>query len=153
MNAPTQFAAVAAIALAAAGGTFLTKGPPQRMLRCDPAALKPDEICLEQIPASTPVVWVDARPRAEWLKNGLPGSLLWNLDPAEDASAFEADVAVKLAETPRAIVYCGDENCGLSRQIAERIRKIGMEAEVSVLHGGWRALNEAGRVRNSSRSP
>lgn len=153
MNALAQLAAITAIALAAAGGTFLIKGPPQRVLRCDPARIKPDEVCLEQIPADTAVVWVDARSRADWQKNGLPGSLLWNLDPTEDAAAFEAEVAIQIAETPRAIVYCGDENCGVSRQVAERIRALGLEAEVSVLHGGWRALHEAGRVSDSSQNP
>jgi rhodanese-related sulfurtransferase len=153
MNALAQLVTIAAVSLAAAGGTFLIKGPPQRALRCDPAAIQPDEVCLEQIPDGAAVVWVDARSRADWEKNGLPGSVLWNLDPAEDATAFEAGVAMKIAETPRAIVYCGDENCGVSRQVAARIREIGMEADVSVLHGGWRALNEAGRIRNPSRNP
>ncbi len=153
MNAWVQLAAISAVALTAAGGTWLIKGPPQRTLACDPASLKPDEVCLEQIPAAAEVVWVDARPRAEWRKNGVEGSLLWNLDPSEDAQAFEAEVAVRVAVTPRVIVYCGDENCGVSRQIAGRIRDLGMGAEVSVLHGGWRALNEAGRVRSSSRNP
>lgn len=153
MNALAQLAIITAIALAAAGGTFLIKGPPQRALRCDPATIKPDEVCLQQIPADAPVVWVDARSRADWQKNGLPGSLLWNLDPAEDAAAFEAEVAMKIAEVPRAVVYCGDENCGVSRQVAARIREIGLEADVSVLHGGWRALSEAGRVTSSSRNP
>jgi rhodanese-related sulfurtransferase len=153
MNAVAQLAIITTIALAAAGGTFLIKGPPQRALRCDPATIKPDEVCLEQIPADAAVVWVDARSRADWQKNGLQGSVLWNLDPAEDAAAFEAEVAMKIAETPRAIVYCGDENCGVSRQVATRIREIGLEVEVSVLHGGWRALSEAGRVTNSSRNP
>jgi rhodanese-related sulfurtransferase len=153
MNALAQLATIAVMSLAAAGGTFLIKGPPQRALRCDPAAIQPDEVCLEQIPADAAVVWVDARSRAEWEKNGLPGSVLWNLDPAEDAPAFEAAVAMKIVETPRAIVYCGDENCGVSRQVAARIREIGLEVEVSVLHGGWRALNDAGRVRNPSRNP
>jgi rhodanese-related sulfurtransferase len=153
MNALAQLMTVAAIALAAAGGTFVIKGPPHRGLRCDPAAIKPDEVCLEQVPADAAVVWVDARSRADWEKNGLPGSLLWNLDPAEDTAAFEAEVAMKIVETPRAVVYCGDENCGVSRQVAQRIRDLGLEAEVVVLHGGWRALSEAGRVRNSSRNP
>jgi rhodanese-related sulfurtransferase len=153
MNALSQLVTIAAIALAAAGGTYVIKGPPQRALRCDPAAIKPDEVCLEQIPADAAVVWVDARSRSEWKKNGLPGSVLWNLDPAEDAAAMEAEVAMKIAGTPRAVVYCGDENCGVSRQVAERIRALGMGAEVSVLHGGWRALSEAGRVTSSNRNP
>jgi rhodanese-related sulfurtransferase len=153
MNAAGQLALISAIALAAAGGTWLVKGPPVRVMSCDPATLKPDEVCLQQIPADAEVLWVDARSRAEWMNNGLPGSVLWNLDPAEDMQAFEAEVAVRVAAVARVVVYCGDENCGVSRQIAERIRALGLGAEVSVLHGGWRALSEAGRVRNSSPDP
>jgi rhodanese-related sulfurtransferase len=129
------------------------KGPPQRALVCDPAAIAPDEVCLQEIPADAAVLWVDARPRAEWEQNGLSGSVLWNLDPSEDMTVFEAETAMRIMETPRVIVYCGDENCGVSRQVAERIRALGLGAEVSVLHGGWRALAEAGRVKGSSRNP
>jgi rhodanese-related sulfurtransferase len=153
MNSLGQLGLIAAISLAAAGGTWLLKGPPERVLRCDPAMLKPDEVCLEAIPAGMDVVWVDARPRAAWEKNGVPGSLLWNLDPAEDMQAFEAEAAVRIAANPRVIVYCGDENCGVSRQVAARIRALDLGAEIHVLHGGWRALSEAGRVKGSSPKP
>lgn len=150
MNTVTQLAVIAAISIAAAGGTYLIKGPPTRLLHCDPATLKPDEICLQTISAGADVVWVDARNRSDWEKNGVPGSLLWNLDPNEDMQVFEADAAVRIAANPRVIVYCGDENCGVSRQVAERIRALDLGAEVSVLRGGWRALSEAGRVKGSS---
>jgi len=76
--------------------------------------------------------------------------VLWNLDPSEDMQAFEAEIAMRIMELPRVIVYCGDENCGLSRQIAERIRGLQLGAEVSVLRGGWRALSEAGRIKGSN---
>jgi rhodanese-related sulfurtransferase len=153
MNPWRQLVVIAAVSLAAAAGTFWVKGPPSRLFRCDPATLKPDEICLAAIPVGAEVVWVDARSRADWEKNGVPGSLLWNLDAAEDLQAFEAATAVRISATPRVIVYCGDENCGVSRQIAGLIRGLDLGAEVSVLRGGWRALSEAGRVRNSSRKP
>ena len=146
MNPQLQLALIAAVSFAAAGGTFLIKGPPNRLFRCDPASLKPDEICLEKIPAGDEVLWVDARSRSAWEKSGVPGSLLWNLDPAEDMQAFAAAAAVRIVATPRVIVYCGDENCGVSRQIATRIRELDLGAEVWVLRGGWRALSEAGRV-------
>jgi rhodanese-related sulfurtransferase len=136
--------------LAAAGGTYQIKGPPARTLSCDPAALKPGEVCLEQISPEAKVLWVDARLRKDWMKNGLPGSVLWNLDPGEDMQAFEADIAMRIMEMPRVIVYCGDENCGLSHQIADKIRGLQLGAEVSVLHGGWRALSEAGRIKDSN---
>jgi len=144
-----QLAVIAVLSLAAALGTYWLKGPPNRLFRCDPASLKPDEVCLATIPAGAEVLWVDARSRAEWMKNGVPGSLLWNQDVTEDMQAFEAAVAVAIVTTPRVIVYCGDENCGLSRQIATRIRALDLGAQVSVLRGGWRALNEAGRTRTT----
>ncbi|MEO5916149.1 MAG: rhodanese-like domain-containing protein [Luteolibacter sp.] len=150
MNSIGQLAAIGFISLTAAGGTFWLKGPPARTVICDPATLKPDEICLQQISPDQKILWVDARHRKDWEKNGLPGSVLWNLDSEEDMQAFEADIATRIMETPRVIVYCGDENCGLSRQVAERIRSLQLGAEVSVLHGGWRALSEAGRTKDSS---
>jgi len=150
MNSLGQLAAIGFISALAAGGTFWLKGPPVRTLRCDPATLKPDEICLQQISPDEPVLWVDARHRKDWEKNGVPGSALWNLDADEDMQAFEADIAMRIMETPQVIVYCGDENCGLSRQVADRIRSLQLGAEVSVLHGGWRALSEAGMVKDSN---
>ena len=150
MNAAGQLAAIAIISLAAAAGTFWIKGPPERLFVCDPATLKADEVCLQQISPTEKILWVDARLRKDWEKSGLPGSVLWNLDPSEDMQAFEADAAMRIIETPRVIVYCGDENCGLSRQIAERIRGLQLGAEVSVLRGGWRALKDAGRIKDSN---
>jgi len=149
MNALGQLLAIGGISLAAAGGTFLIKGPPGRLFVCDPATLKAGEVCLQQIAADSKVLWVDARSRSEWEKNGVPGSILWNLNPGEDMQAFEAEAAMRIMETPRVIVYCGDENCGLSRQIAERIQGLELGAEVSVLRGGWRTLQEAGRTMDS----
>jgi rhodanese-related sulfurtransferase len=153
MNAIGQLLAIGSISLAAAGGTFLLQGPPERSFVCDPATLKPDEICLEQIASEAEILWVDARSRKDWGKSGLPGSLLWNLDPGEDMQVFESEAAMRIMETPRVVVYCGDENCGLSRQVAERIRSLQLGAEVSVLHGGWRALKEAGRIKDSNPTP
>jgi rhodanese-related sulfurtransferase len=153
MKAVAQLAVITVLSIAAAGATWWIKGPPTRLLHCDPATLKEDEVCLESIPPDAEVVWVDARSRADWEKNGVPGSLLWNLDPTEDMQAFEATIAAGILMSPRVIVYCGDENCGVSRQVAERIRALDLGAKISVLHGGWRALSEAGRVKGSSPKP
>ncbi len=153
MKAVAQLAVITALSIAAAGATWWIKGPPTRLLLCDPATLKEDEVCLESIPPDAEVVWVDARSRADWEKNGVSGSLLWNLDPTEDMQAFEATIAAGILMSPRVIVYCGDENCGVSRQVAERIRALDLGAKISVLHGGWRALSEAGRVKGSSPKP
>ncbi len=150
MNALGQLAALVGISLVATVGTYWIKGPPGRTFSCDPATLKSGEVCLEQISQDAKVLWVDARLRRDWEKDGLPGSVLWNLDSGEDMQAFEAVVAMRIMETPRVIVYCGDENCGLSHQIADKIRGLQLGAEVSVLRGGWRALSEAGRIKGSN---
>lgn len=150
MNAIVQLAAIGVISFAAAGGTYLVKGPPVRVIPCDPATLKPGELCLEQVPEGDKILWVDARHRKDWEKNGLPGSVLWSLDASEDMQAAEAEVATRIMDTPRVIVYCGDENCGLSHQVADKIRALGLGAEVSVLRGGWSALRDAGKVKDSN---
>lgn len=150
MSAMGQLVTITFVSLIAAGGTFLFTGPPARMFICDPATLKPGEICLQQIPLDMNVLWVDARLRKDWEKSGVTGSILWNLDPAENMQVFEAEAAMRIMESPRVIVYCGDENCGISRQIADRILGLQLSAEVSVLRGGWRALKEAKRVKGSN---
>ena len=150
-----QLAVIAACAVAAAFGTYAVKGPPSRLFHCDPASLKPDELCLESLPAGAPVLWVDARLRADWMKSGVPGSLLWNL--TEEQQPFEVDFAQAIQQAfttgsgtpPHVVVYCGDENCGVSREVAKHIRALDLGITVSVLRGGWRALHEAGRTRKS----
>jgi rhodanese-related sulfurtransferase len=144
MKTLAQLTWIGVVSSVAALGTYWVKGPPMRALVCDPTSLKADEVCLQQISPTAKILWVDARLRKDWQRNGMPGSVLWNLDPAEDLLAFESEIAMRIVETPRVIVYCGDENCGISRQVAERIRNLQLGAEVSVLRGGWRALSEAG---------
>ena len=148
MRTGSQLAVIAAISLAAASLTYLVNGPPARSHLCDPATRKADEICLSEITNSGDALWVDARSRAAWQKNGLPESVLWNLDPTEDMQAFEAGNAEKIAAAQKVIIYCGDENCGISRQVAERIRQLDLGPPILVLSGGWRALKDAGRVKD-----
>ncbi len=152
MRAIVQLGVIAVLAAAAAGVTWRVKGPPQRQLVCDPAGLKEDEVCLADVPRDGSVLWIDARLRREWEADGLEGSVLWNLDPAEDMQAFEAQVFERLVACGRVVVYCGDENCGTSRQIAGRIRALGLGKPVAVLYGGSRALREAGWMRGRAAS-
>lgn len=150
-----QITVIAVCAVAAALGTYAVKGPPNRLFHCDPPSLKPDEVCLETIPVGAVVLWVDARPRTEWMKNGVPGSVPWNL--TDDQQAFEVEFAQAIQQAftdgsgtpPRVIVYCGDENCGVSREVAKHIRALDLGVGVAVLRGGWRALHEAGRTRST----
>ena len=126
MKTFAQLSIIVVLSAAAAGATYLVRGAPSRRLVCDPTTLKRDEVCLDTIKDRSSYLWVDARLRKDWLATGLPGSILWNLDGAEDMQAFEAETATRLMETPRVIVYCGDENCGVSRQVADRIRLLGL---------------------------
>ena len=150
MKACGQLSAVLALALVAATATYWVKGPPERSVRCDPAKLQPDEVCLERVMREWQgrVLWVDARPRGEWQRNGMPGALLWNLDPNENMQAFEAEVAGRMLDGTKVIVYCDNENCGTSRQVAGRIKTLQLGNEVFVLYGGWRALTAAKLTRN-----
>lgn len=142
-----QAAAILGMALAAATLSGWTVGLPSPGVDCDPATLKPGEICLESIPADREVLWIDARPREDWERDGLPGSILWNLEASEDGNAMEAEAVMRIFTTPYVVVYCSDKGCGTSRKIADRILALkDLPAEVHVLHGGWMALREAGRV-------
>jgi rhodanese-related sulfurtransferase len=138
-------AGIGLLACAAAGTTYWIKGPPNRSVACDPALLKAGEVCLSRVidDWQGKVIWVDARPRVDWQRDGVAGSVLWNLDETEDMQAFEAEAAVRMMDGQRVVVYCNNENCGVSHQIAERIRKLDLGNEVWVLFGGWRALSAA----------
>lgn len=153
MNAVAQFAAVLAISAAAATTMYLIKGPPERRVSCQPAKLKPDEVCLERVINEWQgrVLWVDARSRSDWQRNGMAGAALWNLDSSENMQTFEADVAGRMIDGPRVVVYCNNEDCGTSRQVAERIKALQLGNEVFVLYGGWRALAAAKLTKDLQR--
>ena len=155
MNVVGQVAVIAAVAFAASGATALIRGAPVRQVFCDAAKLKPDEVCLSKVIGEWKgaVVWVDARPRKDWLVDGVKGSYLWNLDPKEDMNAFAAELAPVLLGNPRVVIYCGDESCGVSRQVADRIRELGLGGEIHLLYGGRRALEGSDLLKDSSGAP
>lgn len=144
MTAVPQLGIIAFISLVAATGTWLVKGPPEKPAAfvCDPENLDEGEICLTDVEEN--VLWIDARSRAEWEENGLKGSVLWNLDPKEDANEMEAGAVMRIAAgVDQVVVYCGSETCGTSKQIAERIRALDLGPPVKSLHGGWDALRDS----------
>lgn len=145
-----QAAGIILISAATAAMTYLVAGPPGRLFYCDPAKLEPGEVCLRDIARDAPITWVDARTRKEWEHDGLKGSMLWSLESGEDKNVFEAEAATRIMEKPQVVVYCGGEDCSLSHQVAGMIRKLELGAEVRVLKGGWRALKEAGWIKDSS---
>ncbi len=141
MKSVFQISIIVAIAVSAASITWFLKDPnskPALIVHCDPATLKPDEICFDQVMVN--VLWVDARSRDEWQKNGYPNSILWNLDPKEDALKMEADAAMKIGDYKLVVVYCTSQACGTSRDVANRIRKLDFGPEVKVLRGGYPSI-------------
>ena len=153
MKSLGQFAVLVALTWIAAGATWWIKGPPERLFHCDPASLKPGEVCLEDVKGQPGLLWIDARSRSKWQADGLPGSILWNLDPEEDMRVFEAEAAPRLLEASKVVVYCDDQNCGISHQVADRVRALDLAGEVVVLKGGFRALREAGMIKGSNPAP
>lgn len=141
MKSVFQIAILIAISASAASISWFSrdKNPkPDPVPHCDPATIKPDEICFDQVPEDA--LWIDARTRNEWQKNGYPNSILWNLDPSEDSNKMEADAVFKIAESKLVVVYCTSQACGTSRQIAEKIRKLELGVEVKTLFGGFPSI-------------
>ncbi|QTN33401.1 hypothetical protein HZ994_14110 [Akkermansiaceae bacterium] len=156
-TAAAQLGVIAAMSLAAAGATWLLKGPPAppAAFHCDAKEIGEDEICLADVAGN--VIWVDARTRSEWEENGLDGSILWNMDPKEDQNEMEAGAMMRIAAAGAdlVVVYCGSKACGTSKEIAHRIRALGTGTKVKTLHGGWDALRGRGRnpLTDSSSGP
>ena len=154
MNVLSQTACIAAISAAGALATWRVVGPPDRSLPpvpCDPATVPAGEVCLATVTGDWggQVVWADARPRAEWQRDGLTGSVLLTPDAKENFDSLVAEALPKLAEAKRVVIYCADQGCGTSHEVAKRLKGYGIGPEYFVLHGGWRALTTAGLVSGS----
>jgi rhodanese-related sulfurtransferase len=100
---------------------------------------KAGEVTIETVRAwKQPVLWVDARTQAEFLREHVPGATRLNLqewDPLFRAflDAWQPGFTV--------LVYCDSPSCGLSHEVAERLRANGIEP-VYVLQGGWQAWKQ-----------
>jgi 3'(2'), 5'-bisphosphate nucleotidase len=106
------------LALAAAGTCWAIKGGPEREAGCDPAKLEPGYICFSEALELEGIVWVDARERKLWERNGREGSVLLTDHPSEDWDALMAEVFGSLASAQAVVVYCATEGCGSSEPVA-----------------------------------
>lgn len=147
MKVLSQMIAVAALAIAGAGATWLIVGSPDRGVVCDEAKLEPGEVCLQSLmPFVTEILWVDARPRADWTRDGVPGSILVTEHRDENLDALVAEAFPRLVGAKRVVVYCSDVDCGTSKLIAKTLGELDAGPSIVFLHGGWRALDAAGMV-------
>src|SRR5262249_46040247 len=83
---------------------------------------------------TTPFLWVDARPQAEYAADHMEGAALLNEDN------WDTLLPQFLAQWPpgrTVVVYCGS-GCESSRRVALRLRLAGVP-DVRVLDGGWDA--------------
>ncbi len=110
-----------------------TASPPWRA-----PELAPGEIRAEDASALDPV-WVDARSAAEYEAGHIPGAVL--LEEAEWETGL-----LRLLETWTPgrviVVYCGSEDCGTSRRVADALDAALGGAEIYTLQGGWEAWAE-----------
>ena len=83
------------------------------------------------------VLWVDARPRARFEREHIPGAVLLNEDEwvrlvGPFLDAWEPEKTI--------VVYCDSGSCDASRTVARRIKEeLQVESTIWVLHGGWDA--------------
>ncbi|MDB4353859.1 rhodanese-like domain-containing protein [Akkermansiaceae bacterium] len=140
------------LAVFAATATWKIVGSPDRSVPCAVDELDVGEVCLSEVKkwADGTYLWVDARPRALWQKNGISGSVLLTDDNEEDFLTLEEkfmQVAYREGDPfQKVVIYCNEEGCGSSKAIAKGLREKFTEMmgfEVFVLYGGWKALAAA----------
>lgn len=128
--------------------TWRIIGPPDRSVKCDQASLPEHFVCLATVESweKEETLWVDARPRADWKRDGLEGSVL--LNDQEDWVDLEPEFVLRILSEPkpRVVVYCNQSGCGSSKYVAEQLRarhSSNLGFEVYVLEGGVKALKGA----------
>lgn len=84
------------------------------------------------------VLWIDARPSAEYTASHVPGAIPLN-EQDWDASLWEHADALLSSDKP-IVVYCGAFACQASRKIADRLRTSVGLPEVYILRGGWKTI-------------
>jgi rhodanese-related sulfurtransferase len=140
---------IVAVASVGALATWQVAGPPDRTIACSEDLLEEGQICLSEVQRwdNQSYLWVDARPREKWKKNGVEGSVLFTDDNKEDYLALEEAFmfAANRDGDPyqRIVIYCNEEGCGSSKAIADILRRNFAEMmgfDVYVLYGGWKAL-------------
>lgn len=97
----------------------------------------PDEVSVAETRAFRgKLLWIDARPDADFAKAHVPGALPLNEEHWE--AQVEAVVA-RWEPGMRAIVYCSSTGCEASRRVADTLRSQYQLDDVRVLRGGWEA--------------
>lgn len=136
-----EVAALSLVALLLAGATWFFRGGSESSELCQRDQLKEDEVCMEDVLDLAGVVWVDARTRELWKKNGVPGSVFLTDHADEDWEELIALAIEQLFQAEQVVVYCATKGCGSSRAVATKIQDLGLlePEQIKVLAGGWKA--------------
>lgn len=86
------------------------------------------------------ILWLDARPAPDFHKAHIPGAL-W-FDPEDREAGLVAAVEAWLEKPQPIIVYCSDQACATSRELADWLRSQLPDAEIYSLKGGWAAWRQ-----------
>jgi rhodanese-related sulfurtransferase len=82
------------------------------------------------------VLWIDARPDADYEKAHIPGAIPLNEDRWDDMLSAVLD---HWDANRKIVVYCSSLSCQTSRDVARRLREEVNLPNVFVLQGGWEA--------------
>ena len=100
-----------------------------------------DEITIEEaLAGGDSLLWVDARPDAQFEREHIPGALALNEDRWNELLPL---FLTAWAPAKRTIVYCSSQSCAASHEVARRLREEAGLKNIFVLHGGWEAWLQA----------
>ena len=88
------------------------------------------------------VLWVDARPDADFTRAHIPGAVPLNEDHWD---ALLPALIDQWDPTRKVVVYCSSLSCQTSREVARRLRDQVNLPNVFVLQGGWEAWQKHSR--------
>ena len=107
-----------------------------------PAVAK-DEVTVEQARNwGDTVLWLDARPDAQFLEQHIPGALPLNEDRWGE---LLPQMLAVWSPDKHVVVYCSSQSCAASHEVARRLHEEADLENVSVLHGGWETWLEANK--------
>ena len=82
------------------------------------------------------VIWIDARPDAEFESNHVPDAILLNEDRWNELLA--QFLQQQWSPEKKIVVYCSSQSCNLAGDVARRLREEAkLSNEIRVLKGGW----------------
>ena len=113
---------------------------PQRLAWSEEALGEGEVSLAEALSWDAEALWVDARTRAQFEADHIPGALLLNEDEWE---ALLPNFLVRWQPDMKVVVYCDSRQCGASHALADLLREsVGLE-EVYILNGGWKTWLES----------